>query len=131
MESLNFGDIFSFNGREYVFLVATKNITYTAKILDKEFSKRMVLARNSAIRKNSFQINNLVYSFVELETEELKGRVAHLQGSDSNVSHVDVPLWDLLSMVLTKKDLREIRDEIVKKRTVSERLKKEVQKLKI
>jgi len=51
MESLLYGDIFEFSGKEYIFLAKTSEIIYAAEILNQENSKRLNGLLNHVIAK--------------------------------------------------------------------------------
>ncbi len=128
-QSFAFGDIFEYNSEEYIFLAETEDVTFAARILNKELSRDFIDRRETVERKNSYRIDNLVYSFVVLKTPQLQGRVAHLYGSDRNVAKG--VFYTSLNISLLKEDLKQLQEEITQKKCVSERLKKEVKDLKI
>lgn len=81
--SLVFGDVFIYENNEYIFLVATPDQIYTAKILNLELSKEINKQYQVAIAKNkNVMLRNILYCFVILSTQELKGRIASLANTD-------------------------------------------------
>lgn len=111
---LVFGDVFLYEGHEYIFLAATSDQIYTAKILDLELSKEINRQYQAAIRKNKeIALRNLLYCFVILSTQELKDRMASLANTDGYRFEREIRK---LSISLDKKDLNSLKDEIVSSR---------------
>lgn len=111
MTPLVFGDIFSYESREYIFLASTSDQIYTAKILDFDLSNQINNSFGAAIRKNkNIALRNLLYCFVILTTEELKNRMASLAQTDSGRFEKEIKKQKLF---LNKKDLAALKDEIV------------------
>ena len=129
LRSFTFGDVFQYNDNEYIFLAETEDVTYAAKILDRELSRYVIGERDGAIRRNSYVIDNLVYSFVILKTPELKERVALFLGADRNIPQGVA--FTPLDIFLLPEDIKQIWKEITQTKCVSERLKKEVKDLKV
>lgn len=129
MSSFAFGDVFQYNDQEYIFLQEIEDTLYAARILNQSLTDRLNRRVEVVASKNSSIITGLTYSFVILQTKELKERAAHFAntGKDTFNNAAFVPL----SIKLCKEDLQGIRDEIIKKGCVSIRLKEEVKKIKI
>ena len=108
---IKFGDIFRFNEQEFVFLAQTEEITYTAKILNQEHTSQVKNLYDAKIKNNSISKvkNNVLYSFVILDTEQFKGRMAHFKDTDKNGLDSS---FDTIGS-LNKKDLSEIKEEIL------------------
>ena len=70
-----------------------------------------------------------VYSYVVLETKQLRERAAHFHGTDSNKFR-DLLLVPL-NIILSKQDLKRIKDEITKDGCVSLRLKELIKDIQI
>ena len=84
---IKFGDIFRFNEQEFVFLAQTHEITYAAKVLNLDDTKSVLRLYEIRNAGNSEKINNVLYSFVILNTPEFKNRMAHLNNTDQNGHH--------------------------------------------
>lgn len=112
--SLVFGDIFVHEGLEYVFLAATSDQIYVAKILDINLSKRVKTLYEASIRKNKeVKLRNLLYCFVVLTTEEVKGRMASLSKTDGYRFEKEIRK---VNLSLNEKDFSALKDEILSSR---------------
>lgn len=129
MRSFAFGDVFQYGDNEFIFLVDTEDVTYAARILNKELTKLLIKGTETAVRRNSRVIDNLTYSFVELQTQELKERAAHflMTGKDK----FDGSIYTPLNIILCEEDLKAIKEEITSKKCVSIKLKELVKDIKI
>lgn len=129
MRSFTFGDVFQYGDNEYIFLADTEDVTYAARILNKELTKQLIKGTEAAVRRNSRVIDSLIYSFVELQTQELKERAAHflMTGKDK----FDGSIYTPLNIVLCEEDLKAIKEEITSKKCVSIKLKELVKDIKI
>jgi len=118
---MKFGTVFRYVDKEYVYLVETPEAIYAARILTLPETKKVAEQYTRSVAKNIPNVERMpVYSYVILETKELKERAAHFLGTDSNrFSDLFVPL----NIVLTKADLQKIKDEIIKDGCVSIRLR--------
>ncbi len=103
---VKFGDIFRYREEEYLYLAQNGEIIYAAKILDENKSDQLI--KFSEKRRNHW---NVLYSFVILSTDEFKGRIAHFKDTDKNSIE---SYFDVIGS-LNKKDLREIKQEILNK----------------
>ena len=108
---IKFGDIFRFNEQEFVFLAQTHEITYAAKVLNLDDTKSVLRLYEIRNAGNSEKINNVLYSFVILNTPEFKNRMAHLNNTDQNGHHDGYEVINTLN----SKDLKEIKEEIINK----------------
>lgn len=77
MSSFTFGDVFRYGDKEYIFLAETEDVLYAARILNKEQTIMLRIGTTAAIRRNSLMLDNLTYSFVMLQTQELRERAAY------------------------------------------------------
>lgn len=112
--SLVFGDIFVYEGKEYIFLVSTSDQIYTAKVLDLELSKEINNQFTIASRKNrEVVLRNLLYCFVILSTDELKNRMASLSKTDGYRFEKEIKKQNI---VLNDADIKALREEIVSSR---------------
>ena len=64
--SIVFGDIFKYEGREYIFLVQTDSITYAARILETTDSKNIDRLYEKRVASNSVLEKNILYCYVKL-----------------------------------------------------------------
>ena len=120
MESVDFGSAVSYNGEEYVFLASTDEIFYLAKILSKDLTQRVIAQdaklRASAPRNASIRLQNILYSYVELKTEQFKKRLAHLHRTDQQFDP---------SLILDKicdlcdEDKRDLQKEILRENSAA------------
>lgn len=102
---VNFGDVFRFREKEYVFLGATDEIVYTALILDKEKSE--MVKKQLDRPKNPEKVrNNRAYCFVELRTEKFRDRVAHLGMSGEDETANSSKLYFNIEGRVDNEDLR-------------------------
>ena len=46
MRSFAFGDVFQYGDNEFIFLVDTEDVTYAARILNKELTKLLIKGRS-------------------------------------------------------------------------------------
>lgn len=129
MTSFAFGDIFQYGDKEYIFLAETEDILYAARILNKEQSTMLKRGTEAAIRRNSPVLDNITYSFVILQTQELRERAAYFGSTGRD--RFDGPVFTPLNIELSKEDLKEIKNEITKKKCVSLKLKELVKDIDI
>lgn len=121
MTSFAFGDIFRYGDKEYIFLAETEDILYAARILNKEQTTMLKRGTEAAIRRNSPVLDNITYSFVILQTQELRERAAYFASTGRD--RFNDPVFTPLNIELSKQDLKEIKNEITKKKCVSLKLK--------
>jgi hypothetical protein len=127
---MKFGTVFQYFSKEYIFLVETPDIIYAARILTVPETKKVDGRYSTLVAKNTPNIEKMpVYSYVILETKELKERAAHFLKTDGN-NFSDLFLQQL-SVTLCKEDLIKIKDEITKDGCVSLKLKELVQDIEI
>lgn len=127
---MTFGTVFSYLDKEYVYLAETPDVLYAARILDILETKKVDAQYIKLMARNAPNIDRMpVYSYVILETKELKDRAAHFYKTDGN-NFTDL-FMILLNITLSKEDLKKIKDEITKDGCVSIRLKELVKDIKI
>jgi len=120
ISSLIFGDIFAFNGQEYIFLARTENITYAAEILDIERSNKLETFVNSQIYKGKDIVKGPIYCYVKLMTKDFKDRCAHLHNSGKNNNGL---YFEKLNIQIETSDLKNILTEILESKFVAIELK--------
>ncbi|KKU16707.1 MAG: hypothetical protein UX25_C0026G0015 [Candidatus Woesebacteria bacterium GW2011_GWC2_45_9] len=113
ISSLEFGDIFVYMGKYYVFLACNENTWFMGLILNKQLSETFLKLYHTSLAKNKTGLQSQkAFCFSELQTEELRGRVLHLGKTDYEPPE---KLPEKLPITLCKKDLIEIKKEILKK----------------
>lgn len=128
MKSFSFGDLFQYGGQDYIFLAETEDTLFAAKILDKELTRKLKQRVEKNIANNTYDSNLTIYSFVELQTEDLKERVAHFaRTGDESFSRV---IFEPLGVELCVEDLRNIKEEIASKR-VPNKLKELIEDIEV
>lgn len=109
--SYSFGDIFSFQGSEYIFLAKTSEQLYAAKILNKELTREIESAYKKALKSGSqARERALVFCYITLKTEDFKGRIASLAKTEN--TNFDV-LSNKSSYCLCQEDLQALKKEIL------------------
>lgn len=111
MTSFAFGDIFRYGDKEYIFLAETEDILYAARILNKEQTTMLKRGTEAAIRRNS------------------RERAAYFASTGRD--RFNDPVFTPLNIELSKQDLKEIKNEITKKKCVSLKLKELVKDIDI
>lgn len=110
--SVVFGDIFRYEGREYIFLVQTDSIIYAARILEVNESKIINGLYEKRVASNSVLEKNILYCYVKLETAQFKDRIAHFKNTGQDDFRLSI---EKLSYFLEAKDKKQIKDEILRK----------------
>ena len=127
---MTFGNIFQYLDKEYVYLAETPEVMYVARILSIPETRKIDETYNALLVKNAPNIDRRpVFSYVILETKELKERAAHFLGTDAN-NFVDFLLTPL-NVTLNKKDLITIKEEVTRDGCVSIRLRELVKDIEI
>lgn len=128
-----FGSIFEYNGREYVYLVHTEEILYSALIVNIQESEALKGRVEDIIKSEGTPLankllNHEIYCFVELRTEEVKNRLALFTRTGQ-----DTPLANCLPIIpigeLDKEDLKEIKQHIENSNGVSGELKEKIKSI--
>lgn len=129
-QSLLFGDVFLYEGLEYVYLAQTDTIIYLARILSKDDTARIDKVYQSKIAKGTItKVERIdLYCYVILETKEFKDRCAHLHNPGKDVLRSVV---QKLSAVLDREDLLHIKEEISTQRAIPLELKDLVKDIQI
>ena len=115
MQPVKFGDVFEYQGTDYVFLAETTEIIYAAKILNREQTEKIQSQYNRLISSGrgskSPVLDHVIYCFVILHTEEFSGRMAHFAKTGENDFQIAVNHICTLSF----EDKKEIKEEILRK----------------
>jgi hypothetical protein len=102
---LTFGDVFNYKGKEYVFLVATEDVIYTARI----FTRQESFDVQTLFNKTRNTKANALYCFVMLDTEEFRERMANFY----NTGKDDVSVYAIKSCTLDAVDIQKMKEEIL------------------
>lgn len=125
--SLMFGDVFIFNDNDYIFLAQTEEITYAARILSIEETKKIDSLANlkaSQYSKKDTINTNILYCYVILKTREFQDRMAHFNNSQKSF-----PTFIKSTSILSMNDKKQIKQEIITKKAIIIELKELVQKI--
>lgn len=111
---ITFGEVLQFKGSEYVYLAATEEIIYLARILNSsegDTINSLYLKKLSGGAMSKVRVaDSPLYCFVILTTEEFKNRMAHLHKSGYDFG----PFSPMECMGrLNEKDLKEIKETII------------------
>ena len=118
---LNFGDVFKYRNEYFVFLASTpENTYYAAKIISKDQTQILKRATSNLGTTRSYRLDNIVYCFVELATNEFREQAAHFKTATDGGSY----LFDEIVGTLDSIDLSNIKKEILEARALPELLKK-------
>lgn len=109
-----FGSIFRYNEELYVFLAATDEIIYAAKILDPEKIRRINELDNIRASRPyaSRSDGNKLFWYVILTTEDFQNHAAHLANTDQDASREH--FFDWIGKSLNESDIVNLRQEILK-----------------
>lgn len=106
-----FGDIFSYQDDEYIFLANTSEQLFAAKILNKELTQKIISAYKRALKSGSLARERaLVFCYVELKTEDFRGQIASLAKTEN--TNFDI-LSNKSSYSLCKEDLQALKKEVL------------------
>lgn len=109
---INFGDVFRYQDKEYIYLQGTDKVTYAAWILPKQETSDLEKLSNKISkdpnRKQCLK-EDPFYCYVVLRTKEFKERAAHCGKSANEPMKPD----SLIKVKLDKKDLLSIKKEIM------------------
>lgn len=112
---ITFGEVVKYKEVEYVYLAATEEVIYLAKILnhtDGEAINKLYIKRQSQGAMSNIKIaDSPLYCFVQLTTNEFKDRLAHFHqpGQDFGRDYI----MDSIGR-LNDADLKEIKETIMK-----------------
>lgn len=111
---ITFGEVIKYKEAEYVYLAATEEIIYLARILNLEdgdkINKLYLLRQSAGIMTKPQILNSPLYCFVILTTDNFKDRMAHFHqpghdfGPEMN--------FDIIGR-LNSQDLKEIKQTIM------------------
>jgi hypothetical protein len=111
---MKFGDVISYNGREYAYLAQTPEIIYLAAIVNEEVSKKLIDQRDKifmcASKNATVKQQKISWCFITLTTEEFKSRIAHYGIPENEISFADI---STNIGTLNKDDQNKLKDEIV------------------
>lgn len=80
---LKYGDIFNWQGKDYIYLAASNTTLYAAKILDQSQSEQLTKMYQSRVAGNkNLKLQSTIYLYVALTTDDYKQRLAHLNKTD-------------------------------------------------
>lgn len=107
---INFGDIFRHKGEEYIFLKATEDKIYAAKILNNELSRKVSsFYEKQQVKGKKDLESHPLFAFVTLTTDQFKDRLAHFKETGGNdIRSVIEPL----EISLLEEDIKQIKDFI-------------------
>lgn len=130
---MRFGDVISYNGREYVYFANTDLVFHLGIVADEIKSRNAIKFRDEAFTKGSKNMqkrqDSIVVCFIELTTEELKNRAAYyIRTTDHNFKPEDS--FDQIC-TLNIKDQIALKQEIMKDDHVTKELKELVKDLEL
>lgn len=114
--SIKFGDVFEYQDRLYIFLAKTAEVVYAAEILSIDNTSKLERAYASRMaRPDKHQVlENIIYCYVILETDEVKDRAAHFLNAQKDEVQFG---FDSLFCSLNDHDKKQIKEEILRKDT--------------
>ena len=134
MNTLTFGDIILYSEQLYVFLCATTEIIYLAKIIDfnsedgvslKKLCQKLIDTKTQPQAKQN--IKNALFCFVTLISENHKGDIAHLNDSQKQFNFQITKTMDRLD----HEDIIGLRDKILGEDIIPQQLKRLTSELNI
>lgn len=113
---VNFGLVFRFREKEYVFLAQDGDTLYAALIIDDRQTSDLLSRSNNLESTNSarsaLRRKSPIYAFVTLSTENFIGRAAHLARTDSPEHQSALQYLDIVGH-LDREDVILIKNEIL------------------
>lgn len=111
---VQFGDVFRFKEKEYVFLAQTDDVLYAGLILDDYFTQQLLKMSDKVETslRASYKRTSGYYSFVVLKTSEFQNRATWFAKTD-NAEHQALRL-EVIGSVNTE-DRKAIKNEICSK----------------
>lgn len=109
-EVLKFGKVIRIDGKDYVYLGATKETVYIAQVLNVE-QTRIILQRYQRITHSARQNSNPVYKIIKLTTEEFQNKGAHCHRTGHDAGKLELDLSVLGD--LNQQDKQAIKDELL------------------
>ena len=124
--SFQFGDIFKYRGSEFIYLAATEDIIYVAKILNRDDTQMLENWRKSSEEKELMGMKTKIiedptYYYVMLQTSDFKDQAAHLGRTQQEIYFSQM---DKLDIKLADEDMLTIRNEIINSKLIPIALKK-------
>ena len=125
-----FGSIFKHNEKDYVYLVLTEEILYSALIADIQGSEALkkrveYIIKSRGTPSANRLLDQKIYCFVELRTEEVKSRLAlFAKTGEDTLSEDCLPINPIGE--LDKEDLKEIKQHIETSNGVPKELKEKI-----
>ncbi len=104
-----FGDVFSYNEKDYIFLAIADDILYAALILTKTETDRVTRLYDKKLAANKVK-SHPVFCFVMLETQEFKDRCASLGKPEMDI----IIALTKQNVLIDSKDLKQIKEEIMR-----------------
>lgn len=112
---VSFGTVIRYKEEPYIYLAEISEITYLGKILDPQQTKRLKSFAEDGVRLHK-DTNRPAYSFVVLKTPEFKDQAACF--ADNKGHNATELLYDRMNRELILEDLKEIKTELLKSRSV-------------
>ncbi|MCX6712761.1 MAG: hypothetical protein NTY66_00975 [Candidatus Vogelbacteria bacterium] len=114
LTSINFGDVFRFKEKDYIFLAKADQVVFVAQILDGQSTREIKSLYESKCRNGHIEKvkSNILYCFVELTTEDFKGRLAHFKDTERDDQNFFI---EERYLTLDKTDQQELKKEIESK----------------
>jgi hypothetical protein len=127
---LNFGDIFTYEDKQYVYLAIIDQTLYAALIVGPHQAKAFVAGRDASVKSIGEKETSAkpVYCFVELQTEGYEDHIASLARTDDDKNPGRMLHGDDDKLCIM--DITELREEIIRG-TVPGVLKEHVRTLEI
>lgn len=121
---MKFGNIIQYRGEPYVYLAATTEIIYLAKIVDLEKSREFTSLRQRLFSRGSASAaarsDSLAWCFVTLRTNQFKDQIALYGNPGQEYSASD--FFDVIG-VLEEVDMAALKKEIPGDKAVSNELR--------
>lgn len=131
---ITFGEVIKFKEAEYVYLAATDEIVYLAKILNREEGNKinqLYLKRLGGGAMTNIKVaDHAIYCFVMLTTTEFKDRMTHLAKPPLGHDFGSQFMFDRIGQLNTN-DLKEIKQTIMTTGHVPIELKELVENIEI
>lgn len=121
---LAFGDVFRFRETEYVYLAGVDQITYAAKILEPQLSRKVITIYERVSSRGGAATrleDSPVYCFVVLRTPDYVNRVANYAQQGTN-EITDAVGFEKLTQLIPE-DIEELRKAVIGSKGVSQELR--------
>lgn len=109
-----FGDIIEYSEEKYIFLVPSLHYVYLAKILSDFQTKQILKMREIHFKKGNPQDDIPAFWIVRLSCDDFKDQVASLARPLMD-QHYSKFFRRIPSLKINEKDLRSLKEEILKK----------------